>query len=129
MSSTILIIEDNANIRGFIHTTLEIEGYRVLETGSMLEGLEVTRQEQPDLILLDLSLPDGTGWDFLEALREQPAAHDTQIVVLTASADHGMAERVIAAGATAFLTKPIAVGELVAQVRQALERASCIGEE
>jgi two-component system KDP operon response regulator KdpE len=121
MSATILIIEDNANIRGFIRTTLEIEGFRALETGSVREGLEAARREQPDLILLDLSLPDGTGWDFLEALREQPAARDARIVVLTASADHGMADRVMAAGATAFLTKPIAAGELVAHVRRALD--------
>jgi len=120
MSTTILIIEDSANIRKFIRTALEIEGYRALEAETVQEGLDITRRERPDLIVLDLALPDGTGWDYLSAIREQPATRDAQILILTASADRGMADRALAAGATSFLTKPIAAGDLVAHVRQVL---------
>lgn len=120
MSDLILVIEDSANIRRFIRTTLEIEGYRVQEAATLQAGLEAVRNQPPDLILLDLALPDGTGWDFLAAMRSQPETRDVRVAVLTASADHGMADRTLEAGAMAFLTKPIAAGELVAQVRQAL---------
>ena len=131
MPHTILIVEDNANIRRFLRTTLEIEGYRALEASSVQESLERIDQERPDLVLLDLALPDGSGWDFIAAapLRLPPqaggeAVHDLPIVVLTASADHGMAERALAAGAAAFLTKPISAAELMANVRRVLEARS-----
>jgi len=134
MPHTILIVEDNANIRRFLRTTLEIEGYRALEASSVQESLERIRlvgEERPDLVLLDLALPDGSGWDFIAAapLRLPPqaggeAVHDLPIIVLTASADHGMSERALAAGAAAFLTKPISAAELMANVRRVLEARS-----
>lgn len=123
MSHTILIVEDNTNIRRFLRTTLEIEGYRALEASTVQESLERIDQEQPDLVLLDLALPDGSGWDFIAAARSHADAETRRlpIVVLTASADHGMSERVLAAGAAAFLTKPISAAELMANVRRVLE--------
>ena len=142
MSHTILIVEDNANIRRFLRTTLEIEGYRALEASTVQESLERIDQELPDLVLLDLALPDGSGWDFIAAARSRANAETTDpsaspgarsergegaglpIVVLTASADHGMSERALAAGATAFLTKPISAAELMANVRRVLEARS-----
>ena len=68
MPHTVLVVEDNANIRRFIRTTLGLEGYRVLEASTVQDGLDVARREQPDLVLLDLALPDGTGWDFLQSI-------------------------------------------------------------
>lgn len=131
MSHTILIVEDNTNIRRFLRTTLEIEGYRALEASTVQESLEHIDREQPDLVLLDLALPDGSGWDFIEAapLRLPPLAGGEEarslpIVVLTASADHGMSERALAAGAVAFLTKPISAAELMANVRRVLEASA-----
>ncbi|HLF26441.1 MAG TPA: response regulator [Anaerolineae bacterium] len=120
MAHTILVVEDNPNIRRFIRTTLELEGYQVQAVPTLQEGLASARRAQPDLILLDLALPDGTGWDFLEAMQTRPETRTVRVAMLTASADHGMAARALAAGAVAFITKPIAAGELVAHVRQAL---------
>jgi len=142
MPHTILIVEDNANIRRFLRTTLEIEGYRALEASTVQESLERIDQELPDLVLLDLALPDGSGWDFIAAARSHADAETRDpsaslgarpersegaglpIIVLTASADHGMSERALAAGATAFLTKPISAAELMANVRRVLEARS-----
>ena len=121
MPHTILVVEDNANIRGFIRTTLGLEGYRVLEASTVQDGLDVARREQPDLVLLDLALPDGTGWDFLQSIRARPAPRSWRIAILTASADHGMADRSLAAGAIGFITKPISASELIAHVRRALD--------
>ncbi len=121
MPGTILVVEDSQNIRRFIRTTLDLEGYRVLEAATVQNGLDVARRELPDLVLLDLALPDGTGWDFLESLQAQPAAHGLRVAILTASADRGMADRGLAAGAIAFITKPISAGDLVASVRRLLD--------
>ena len=121
MSATILIVEDNLNIRRFIRTTLQLEGYRVNEAGTLRDSLASTQIETPDLIVLDLALPDGSGWEFLSAMQARPETRRVPILVLTASADPGMADRVRAAGATEFLTKPIAAAELVARVRAALD--------
>lgn len=121
MSATILIVEDNLNIRRFIRTTLQLEGYRVNEAGTLRDSLASAQIETPDLIVLDLALPDGSGWEFLSAMQARPETRRAPILVLTASADPGMADRVRAAGATEFLTKPIAAAELVARVRAALD--------
>lgn len=120
MPDTILVVEDSQNIRRFIRTTLDLEGYRVLEAETMRDGLDVARRELPDLVLLDLALPDGSGWDFLQSIQAQPAARGLRVAILTASADRGMADRGLAAGAIAFITKPIAAGDLVASVRRLL---------
>jgi two-component system KDP operon response regulator KdpE len=121
MSAAILIVEDNLNIRRFIRTTLQLEGYRVSEAGSLRDSLASAQIETPDLVVLDLALPDGSGWEFLSAMQARPETRRVPILVLTASADPGMADRVRAAGAAEFLTKPIAAAELVARVRAALD--------
>jgi len=128
MPFTILVVEDNSNIRRFIRTALELEGYGVREASTLQEGVALARRRQPDLILLDLSMPDGSGWEFLRAMQAQPETRGLRIVILTASADHGMAERGLASGAMAFLTKPIAAGELVAQVRKTLDAQGAASE-
>ncbi len=128
MPFTILVVEDNLNIRRFIRTTLELEGYDVQEASTLHEAVAIARRGRPDLILLDLSLPDGSGWDFLQTMQAQPETRDLRIVILTASADRGMAERGRAAGAITFLTKPISAGELVAQVRKALDAQRAASE-
>jgi two-component system KDP operon response regulator KdpE len=107
MPHTILIVEDNKNIRRFLRTTLEIEGYRALEASTVQESLERIDQELPDLVLLDLMLPDGSGWDFIAAARSHTGAETRSlpIVVLTASADLAWA-CVLVVGATAFSPSP-----------------------
>lgn len=120
MTHTILVIEDNLNIRGFIVTALGLESYRVLEASTLREGRALALHERPDLILLDLALPDGSGWEFLQAMQTQFGSHHTPVAILTASADQGMADRGLAAGAVAFITKPIAARELIACVRRIL---------
>ena len=131
MPHTILIVEDNTNIRRFIRTTLEIEGYRALEASTVQESVEHIDRERPDFVLLDLALPDGSGWEFIAAARSHADAETRRlpIVVLTASADHGMSERAIAAGATAFLTKPISAADLMENVRRALAAGAPPGGE
>jgi two-component system KDP operon response regulator KdpE len=121
MPPTILVVEDNDNIRRFIHTTLSLEGYPVLEAATVRDGLRIAQNERPALVLLDLALPDGTGWDFLQSMRDADEPGRSKIAILTASADHGMADRGLAAGAVAFITKPISARALVARVQSLLQ--------
>ena len=129
MTPTILVIEDNLHIRKFIATVLGLESYRVLEASTLREGRALALGEQPDLILLDLALPDGTGWEFLQAMQTQFGSPHTPVAILTASADQGMADRGLTAGAVAFITKPVAASELIACVRRILgaDRPESIG--
>lgn len=120
---TVLIVEDNDNIRRFIRTALNLEGYRVLEASTVQSGLDMVHCELPDLVLLDLALPDGTGWDFLESIRSTDRPEGPKVAILTASADHGVADRSLAAGADEFITKPIAASALTATVRRVLRAA------
>jgi CheY-like chemotaxis protein len=81
-----------------------------------LEGLELARVHRPDLILLDLQLPDTSGEEVLRALRADPATRATPVLVLSADATEGRVESMLAAGASGYLTKPLDVAELLERI-------------
>jgi len=118
-NATILLVEDEAQIRRFVRTALEAEGHHVLESGTLTHGLEQARQSKPQLTILDLGLPDGDGIDFIRELRTQ-----SELPVLVLSARSAEAEKIRAldAGADDYLTKPFSIGELLARVRALLRR-------
>jgi two-component system KDP operon response regulator KdpE len=119
--ATILIIEDEAAIRRFVHPTLEAHGYRLLEAETSAQGLALASQHRPDAILLDLGLPDGDGMETLERLRQWS---DTPVVVISARDREADKIAALDAGADDYLTKPFGVGELLARVRVALRHAA-----
>jgi two-component system KDP operon response regulator KdpE len=122
----ILIIEDEAPIRRFLRTALEGAGYRSLEAASGEEGLTLAASHNPDLVLLDLGLPDCDGLEVIARLRQWSAA---PIIVLSARDKERDKIDGLDAGADDYLTKPFAVGELNARVRAALRRAARPGAE
>lgn len=117
----VLVVEDEEPIRRFLRATLESQGYRIKEAGSANEGLLQARTQRPDLILLDLGLPDGDGIDVTRTIRRDSAV---PIVVLSARGQEPDKVAALDAGADDYLTKPFGVSELAARIRVALRHAS-----
>ena len=114
-----ILIEDEPQIRRFVRLALEAEGWLVHEADSMHRGLQDAATRKPDLLVVDLGLPDGNG---LELIREVRGWSSVPIVVLSARADESDKIAALDAGADDYLTKPFGVGELLARVRANLRR-------
>ena len=111
---TLLYIEDNApNVRVIEHLLRLRPQWRLLHAGLGSLGIELAEAHQPDLVLLDLHLPDLSGHQVLQAIRAREATRHTPVVVLTADASAGLAHRLRDAGATGYLTKPLDIDSVL----------------
>lgn len=119
--ATILLIEDEAEIRRFLRTTLPPHGFRVYEAATGREGLVEAQSRNPDLILLDLGLPDLEGSEVIRRVREWTAL---PIIVLSARDQEQVKVAALDLGADDYVTKPFGVNELLARMRAALRHAS-----
>jgi len=117
--ASILVIEDEAVIRRFVKAALEEDGHRVYEADSVARGLIEAGTRKPDLVVLDLGLPDGDGVALLLDLRSWSSV---PVIVLSARVDEGEKIAALDAGADDYLTKPFGTGELQARVRAQLRR-------
>ncbi|MDA5535734.1 two-component system response regulator KdpE [Yersinia mollaretii] len=120
-TTNILIVEDEKEIRRFVRIALESEGWRVFESDTLQRGLIEAGTRKPDLIILDLGLPDGDGLTYIQDLRQWSA-----IPIIVLSARNSEEDKVAAldAGADDYLSKPFGISELLARVRVALRRHS-----
>jgi two-component system KDP operon response regulator KdpE len=118
--SAILIVEDDEAVRRFLRTVLTGHGHTVIEASTVASGIEHLANAQPDVVLLDLGLPDGDGIRVLAAL--PPGESRVPVIVLSARGQEG--DKVIAldSGADDYLTKPFGAGELMARIRAVLRR-------
>jgi two-component system cell cycle response regulator DivK len=121
-SATLLYIEDNAANRLLVRRVLEAEGYTVLEAADGPLGLEMVQDEPPDLILLDINLPEMDGYEFVTRLRKIQGMEETPVIALTANVMKGDRERTLAAGCDGYIQKPIDVDALPEQVSNFLNR-------
>ena len=119
LRARILIVEDEADIRRFIRLTLDSAGYEAYEADSVKRGLIDAGTRRPDLVIVDLGLPDGDGVDLIRDLRTWSAI---PIVVLSARSTESDKIAALDAGADDYLVKPFGAGELMARVRAQLRR-------
>ena len=115
-----LLVEDEPHIRRFVRSALEGEGCQVWETSTLARGLIEAASRQPDLVILDLGLPDGDGVDLVRELRGWTGI---PVLILSARSDEANKVRALDAGADDYLTKPFGVPELLARVRALLRRS------
>src|SRR6185295_10798162 len=120
MAQTILIVDDEARLRDLIRVYLEQEGYRVVEAAQGREALYVARVEKPDLIILDLMMPEMGGYEFMRAFSKEA---ETPVIMLTARVEDQDKILGLELGADDYVTKPFNVRELIARVRAVLRRA------
>ncbi len=123
---TILVVEDEKEIRRFVRMSLELEGFAVFEADGVRRGLIEAASRRPDLVVLDLGLPDGDGLDLIRDLRTWSQA---PILVLSARTTEDDKIAALDAGADDYLVKPFGTGELLARVRAHLRRkATLLGD-
>jgi two-component system KDP operon response regulator KdpE len=118
-AARVLIVEDEADIRRFVRMALQAEGHEAFEADTMQRGLIDAGTRKPDLIVLDLGLPDGDGVDLIRELRTWSAV---PVIVLSARSDEAHKIAALDAGADDYLIKPFGAGELMARVRAQLRR-------
>jgi two-component system alkaline phosphatase synthesis response regulator PhoP len=121
MTRTILVVDDSQNLRQLVRSYLEQEGFRVVEAVDGREALFAARQEKPDLIILDLMMPEMDGYEFVR-LHSKEA--DTPIIMLTARLEENDRVLGLEIGADDYITKPFSMRELAARVRAVLRRAN-----
>jgi CheY-like chemotaxis protein len=116
----IMIVEDNELNRKLLRDVLRAQGYRVVETTTAEEGLQMVRAERPRLILMDLQLPGMDGITALRELKSDPATKDIPVIAVTASAMPHERTRIVAAGFDGYQTKPLSVKAFLAELRRVL---------
>jgi DNA-binding response OmpR family regulator len=116
---TILVADDKANIRNLVREYLEAEGFRVVIAANGREALYAARAEKPDLILLDIMMPEMSGYDFLKTYRKE---RETPVILLTAKLEETDKVLGLELGADDYVTKPFGMKELVARIHAVLRR-------
>lgn len=120
MPKTVLVVDDKASVRELVRDYLEAEGFRIFVATNGRDALYAARQEKPDLILLDIMMPEMSGYDFIRAYCKE---RDTPIILLTAKLDENDKVLGLELGADDYVTKPFGMKELLARINAVLRRA------
>lgn len=126
MSKRILVVDDKRELRALLKTYLEGEGFQVITASNGKEALFVARETKPDLIVLDLMMPEMGGYEFMRAFNKEA---DTPILILTAKLEENDKVLGLELGADDYVTKPFSMRELTARVRAVIRRAEKQGVE
>jgi len=122
MSATILYIEDNFDNRMLVRRVLEAEGYRVVEAEDGAQGIEWLESETPDLVLMDINLPEIDGYEVTKRFRQLPSMARVPVIAMTANVMKGDRERTLAAGCDGYIPKPIDIDALPSQIARFLRK-------
>ncbi len=123
VAKTVLIVEDNELNMKLFHDLLESYGYDTLGTRNGIEALELARTHRPDLILMDIQLPDVSGLEVTKWIKGDPELCRIPVVAVTAFAMNGDEERIRQGGCEAYLSKPISIAKFMETVRSFLSVA------
>lgn len=118
----VLIVEDNELNKKLFRDLLEANGYRTLHTADGLDVLDMAREHRPDLILMDIQLPEISGLEVTGWLKKDPDLKSIPVVALTAFAMKGDEEKILAGGCEGYISKPISVATFLSTVRQFLSQ-------
>lgn len=121
MAKTILVVDDKRELRTMVQLYLEEEGFKVVKAGDGREALFAARESKPDLIILDLMMPEMGGYDFMRVYSKEA---ETPIIILTAKLEEGDKVLGLELGADDYITKPFSLRELTARVRAVLRRSA-----
>ena len=121
MAKKILIVEDNELNMKLFHDLLEAQGYEILETREGLQALSLAREHRPDLILMDIQLPEISGLEVTKWLKEDDELASIPVVAVAAFAMKGDEERIREGGCEAYISKPISVGPFLDTIRKLLD--------
>jgi two-component system, cell cycle response regulator DivK len=117
MAKTVLVVEDNELNMKLFHDLLEANGYDIVQTRSGLEAIDLARKHHPDLILMDIQLPEVSGLEVTKWLKEDDDLRVIPVVAVTAFAMKGDEERIRQGGCEAYLSKPISVAKFIETVK------------
>jgi excisionase family DNA binding protein len=117
---TVLIVDDDPKLREYVRVNLEMAGYSVKEAGSADEGLGVLDESTPDLVLLDVMMPEVDGWEMLRRVQERHGVGAIPVIMFSGKVDEQAAEEAASRGAQAFIGKPFNPQELIDQTKQLL---------
>jgi CheY-like chemotaxis protein len=120
--ATILIAEDDSTQRSLMADILVQGGYRVLEASDGASALALAREKRPDLVLVDVSMPDMSGWNVVRQLRDDWSLGSINVIMVTGHVDSWDRDASIAAGADSHLTKPVAPELLLSEIKRILRR-------
>ena len=122
MTKTVMIVEDNELNMKLFNDLLEAKGYNTIQTRNGMEALELARAHRPDLILMDIQLPEVSGLEVTKWLKEENELHAIPVIAVTAFAMKGDEERIRQGGCEAYISKPISVNTCLATIETYLNR-------
>jgi excisionase family DNA binding protein len=114
----VLLVDDDEKVRELVRVNLEFEGYKVREAGSAEEGLSAIEEAKPDLVLLDVMMPQTDGWEMLKKIQEQYGAGAIPVVMFSGKVDEKALAQASAGGVQAFVGKPFDLQQLIDQTKQ-----------
>jgi two-component system cell cycle response regulator DivK len=120
MAKTVLIVEDNELNMKLFHDLLEAHGYNTVATRNGVEAIDLARRHRPDLILMDIQLPEVSGLEVTKWIKDDPELHAIPVIAVTAFAMKGDEERIRQGGCEAYLSKPISVAKFMETIRRFL---------
>ncbi len=124
VQKTVLVVEDEADAAELFAEMMRVSGFRVIKTFSSTPAINMVREEKPDLVILDVMMPDVSGLEVLRYMRREPDLQSIPVIVVSAKSMPADVKTGLEAGASIYLTKPVGFNDLKGAVEQAMQMAN-----